>query len=62
MGNVLVVDDEKDICMLLMAQLQKLGFQVTYCLTIREANIKLSTTSFDLMFIDLNLPDGSGTI
>ena len=60
MGNVLVVDDEIDICSLLTQQLKKLGFQASYCLTIQDAIQNLSATSYDLIFVDLNLTDGSG--
>lgn len=60
MGKVLVVDDELDICILLTEQLQRLGFQASYCLRIKDAYDKLSTTDFDLVIADLNLPDGSG--
>jgi DNA-binding response OmpR family regulator len=60
MGNVLVVDDELDICILLTKQLKKLGFQTSSCQSIQEARIKISTSSFDLYFVDLNLADGSG--
>lgn len=60
MDKALIIDDEIDICILLAGQLQKLGFQSTYCLTINEATKRLSMTSFDLVFVDLNLPDGSG--
>jgi DNA-binding response OmpR family regulator len=60
MGKTLVVDDEIDICILLTDQLTKLGFQASYCLSIKEANHKLASTSYDLVFVDLNLPDGSG--
>jgi len=60
MGSALIVDDEIDICTLLSQQLRKLGFQSTYCMTIKEALEKVSNTSFDLIFVDLNLKDGSG--
>jgi len=60
MGKVLVVDDEIDICSLLTHQLRKLGFQTSYCLTLHDAIQNLSATSYDLIFVDLNLTDGSG--
>ena len=60
MGRVLVVDDEIDICSLLTQQLQKLGFQTAYSLTIRDAILNLRATSYDIIFVDLNLTDGSG--
>lgn len=60
MGKVLVVDDEIDICILLGRQLEKLGLDVSYCLTIKEAIEKLKEQSYNLIFIDLNITDGSG--
>lgn len=60
MGKVLVVDDEIDICILLGRQLEKLGLEVSYCLTIKEAIEKLSLEAYSLIFIDLNITDGSG--
>lgn len=60
MAKVLLIDDEVDICLLLTGVLQKLGFQTTYALTLREAKEKLLIDSFETVFIDLNLPDGVG--
>ncbi|HZY82001.1 MAG TPA: response regulator [Cyclobacteriaceae bacterium] len=60
MGKVLVVDDEVDICTLLKRQLEKGGQEVSYCLTIREALDVLARNSYDMIFVDLNLTDGSG--
>jgi DNA-binding response OmpR family regulator len=60
MGKVLVVDDEIDICILLGRQLEKMGLDVSYCLTIKEAIEKLSRETYSLIFIDLNITDGSG--
>ena len=60
MGKVLVVDDEIDICILLGRQLEKMGLEVSYCLTIKEAIERLSHETYNLIFIDLNITDGSG--
>jgi len=60
MGKVLVVDDEIDICILLGRQLEKLGLDVSYCLTIKEAVEKLKENTYHLIFVDLNISDGSG--
>jgi DNA-binding response OmpR family regulator len=60
MGKVLVVDDEVDICTLLKRHLEKGGQEVSYCLTIKDALKDLSTNSYDMIFVDLNLTDGSG--
>lgn len=60
MGKVLVVDDEVDICTLLKLHLEKSGQEVKYCLTIGEALKDLSVNAYDMIFVDLNLTDGSG--
>lgn len=60
MGKVLVVDDEVDICTLLKRHLEKGGQEVSYCLTIRDALKNLSVNAYDMIFVDLNLTDGSG--
>jgi CheY-like chemotaxis protein len=60
MGKILIVDDEVDICAILTQQLQKLGFHTTYCLTIQDALSRVSQSDYDLIFVDLNLTDGSG--
>jgi DNA-binding response OmpR family regulator len=60
MDKALVVDDEIDICVLLVSQLKNLGFQASYCLTVKAAHTELAARSYDLIFVDLNLTDGSG--
>jgi two-component system, OmpR family, response regulator len=60
MGNVLVVDDELDICTLVTRQLRSNGIEAEYALTIKEALLKTAFNPYDLYIIDLNLTDGSG--
>lgn len=60
MNKILVVDDELEICLLVTRYLNKMGFDATYALSISEALKKISMVSYDLLFVDLNLADGSG--
>jgi DNA-binding response OmpR family regulator len=60
MNKVLVVDDEIEICLLVTRYLKKMGFDASYALSISEAVSKISRISYDLLFVDLNLADGSG--
>lgn len=60
MKRALVVDDELDICRLLTLHLRALGLQTEYVVTISEAKDKLLPEQYDIIFVDLNLPDGSG--
>lgn len=60
MGGILVVDDELDICLLVTQYLRKLGYEASFSLTMAGALTKIARTSYDLLFVDLNLTDGSG--
>jgi DNA-binding response OmpR family regulator len=60
MNKILVVDDEIEICLLVTRYLKKMGFEASYALSISEAMSKISRISYDLLFVDLNLADGSG--
>lgn len=61
MAKVLLVDDERDICLLLSSILKKEGFETTFALNLEEARNKLRLEEFRVAFIDLNLPDGTGS-
>jgi DNA-binding response OmpR family regulator len=60
MGKALVIDDELDICLMMNRHLQNLQFESQYALTVKEARLKVKNSPYELMFIDLNLTDGSG--
>ena len=60
MSRILVVDDEVEICLLLTRYLTKQGCNASFSLSIAEALVKISIDPYDLLFIDLNLKDGSG--
>lgn len=56
----LVIDDELDICLMVTKHLQHLNFTTQYAVTVKDACLKIRSSTFELMFIDLTLPDGSG--
>ncbi len=60
MTNALIVEDELDLCRLLSLQLKSLGISNEYVNTIKDAKLKIQDNRYDLMFLDLNLTDGSG--
>lgn len=60
MSRVLVVDDEVEICLLVTQYFKKLGYEASFCLSIAEAAEKIAVSAYDLLFVDLNLRDGSG--
>ena len=58
--NILIIDDEKDLCRLLGDTLSSHGYNVESANTKREAMSSLKSRLPDLVFLDLKLPDGDG--
>jgi excisionase family DNA binding protein len=58
--TVLVVDDDPDIQELFKAFLKKIGFSRVVVGTAKDAISSLRKQKFDLMFLDLQLPDAPG--
>ena len=57
--SLLVVEDEQPLARLWASELDRLA-ETTLAHTIGEARSKLRGRAFDVMLLDLNLPDGSG--
>lgn len=58
--KVLVIDDEVDICLLLTSILKKAGYETMYSTTIKQGVVAIGQFEPDIVFLDLNLSDGSG--
>jgi excisionase family DNA binding protein len=58
--TVLVVDDDPDLQELFKAFLRKIGFSRVVVGTAKDAIHSLRKQKFDLMFLDLQLPDAPG--
>lgn len=58
--DVLIIDDELDICFLLSSILRKLNFRTSYVTTLASATRVLSEKKPDIIFLDNHLPDGFG--
>lgn len=59
--RVLIVEDERDLSELLAYNLRRASFDVSVCFTGRQALEMISTRSFDLILLDVMLPELSGT-
>lgn len=57
--NILIIDDEKDLCSLLSEALKARGYHVVTANTKREGMDRIKESP-DLVFLDLKLPDGDG--
>ena len=58
--DILIVDDEKDLRDLLSAALVSRKYNVACAATVKEAVRSMKRNLYDLMFLDLKLPDGDG--
>ena len=58
--NILIIDDEKDLCELLSDALGSRGYNVAVANTKKEGIASLRREVPDLVFLDLKLPDGDG--
>jgi CheY-like chemotaxis protein len=59
-GRVLVVDDDKIFGTFMLAALENRGHDVDWAGSIAEALATIYSSRYDLIIIDLRLPDGSG--
>ena len=58
--NVLIVDDELDICYLLSGMLKQRNFRTGFVNSLSDAVVALQTDIPNLLFLDNHLPDGFG--
>ncbi len=59
-ARILVVDDEERIRKLLTASLGRSGHDVSDCANAEDAFRQASTTAFDVVIMDLNMPGLNG--
>ncbi len=57
---MLVVDDEKLICDLLVEYLTREGYEVVSAKSLKDAKKSMGDTAVKLAFVDLKLPDSDG--
>ena len=60
MAKVLIIDDDELICEMLSLMVEDMGHTPSYTMTIEEAFRKASSEEFDVIFLDIRMPDGNG--
>lgn len=60
LNSILIIDDEADICFLLENKLKKKNYKISYAHNLEDGFSKLASVQPFLLFLDINLPDGSG--
>lgn len=60
MNSALIIDDDPRICLLFSELLTDLNLEFKAANTLSQARILVEAQEFDLVFLDLELPDGNG--
>ena len=60
MANVLIIDDDRVFCDVLSRAVSRLGHSVTFSLTLKDGLEAVSSRNFDVVMLDVQLPDGNG--
>ena len=59
-ANILVIDDDKMVCDMLCRFIESMGHTASYVVTLHEGVQKIFSEDYDLVFLDVRLPDGNG--
>ena len=59
-NRILIIDDEPDICTLLAGVLKSSGNETYFAHNLEDGKTQFETKHPEIVFLDLNLPDGSG--
>jgi two-component system NtrC family response regulator len=60
MSEVLIIDDDEAVCQALLSVVERLGHGGSCAHTVGEGLRKVQKSSFDIVFCDVMMPDGSG--
>jgi two-component system NtrC family response regulator len=60
MAKIMVIDDDKMICTALSSLLTSKGNDVSHALTLKAGLDEILSTDYDLVVLDVRLPDGNG--
>lgn len=60
MAKILIIDDDKSICLSLQIAVSRMGHESEYVQSIFDGKRKALSDSFDVVLLDVHLPDGNG--
>jgi len=61
MKNILIIEDSKTLNNIIAKELKAKGYDVAQAFTFSQAKTQLKQKDFDLLILDLHLPDGEGS-
>ncbi len=59
-NNILIIDDDQDLSFVISDMLEGYGYNVTAAESAEDAFSLLRENNFDLLLLDINLPDSTG--
>ncbi|RLB64498.1 MAG: sigma-54-dependent Fis family transcriptional regulator, partial [Deltaproteobacteria bacterium] len=60
MANILIIDDDDLMCATLSNLVQRSGHEVACAMSVHDGQKQAETRLFDVVFLDVHLPDGNG--
>jgi len=60
MDQILIIDDNEQLCQTLVKLVDRLGMSAVYETTLQQGLEKALSGNYDIVFLDINLPDGCG--
>jgi two-component system NtrC family response regulator len=60
MARILIIDDDQQVCGTLESLVLRLGHDGVAALSLKDGLAQLGRSDFDLVFLDVRLPDGNG--
>ncbi|MCA1786788.1 MAG: sigma-54 dependent transcriptional regulator, partial [Desulfobacteraceae bacterium] len=60
--KVLIIDDDAQVCDILTTVFSRMGHTASFALTLQQGLGKIATEIIDVVFLDVNLPDGNGLL
>lgn len=60
MGKILIIDDDKQVCETMQSLISRTDHESESAQSISQGKEKLEKESYDLVFLDISLPDGNG--
>ncbi len=60
MAHVMIIDDDVVMCEMLSSMVHRTGHEAASAHTLREGMLQVSATNYDIVFLDIRMPDGSG--
>lgn len=58
--SVLIIDDDSQVCRFLSKIFTGMGYSVSHELTLTQGISHIFSSQVDILFLDVNLPDGNG--